>query len=74
MPLSKNTAIHMSFLTHMAVSFTLYQFSSPTKLFNSCRLLGLMQTIHASAVSRCLHRITSYFFQNCSCNIFLFAA
>lgn len=44
------------------------------KLLDSCRLLGLMQTIHTSAVGCCFHRITCYFFQNCSCNIFLSVA
>ena len=42
------------------------------KLLNSCRLLRLVQTIHTSAASCCFYRITCYFFQNCSCNIFLF--
>ncbi len=43
------------------------------KLFYSRRLLGLMQTIHASAVRCCFCRIKCHFSQNCCCNIFLFA-
>lgn len=44
------------------------------KLFYSCRLFGLMQAIHASAVRCCFCRIECHFSQNCCCNIFLFAA
>lgn len=44
------------------------------KLFHSCRLLGLMQAIHTSAVRCCFCRIECHFSQNCCCDIFLFAA
>ena len=44
------------------------------KLFYSCRLLGLMQAIHTSAVRSRFCRIECHFSQNCCCNIFLFAA
>ena len=42
------------------------------KLFYSCRLLGLMQAIHTSAVRSRFCRIECHFSQNCCCNIFLF--
>lgn len=57
----------------MAVIFP-YAASLSGKLLNPCRLLGLMQTVHTSAVGCCFHRITCYFLQNCSCNIFLSVA
>ena len=47
---------------------------SLTDLFYSCRLLGLMQTIHTSAVCCCFCRIKCHSSQNCCRNIFLFAA
>lgn len=47
---------------------------SLTDLFNSCRLLGLMQTIHTSAVRCRFCRIECHFSQNCCCNMFLFVA
>ena len=70
---SKNTAIYASFLTYMAIFFSYAAFLSGN-LLDPCRLLGLMQTVHTSAVGCCFHRITCYFLQNCSCNIFLFVA
>lgn len=69
----KNTAIYVSFLTYMAVFFSYAAFLSGNFL-DSCRLFGLMQTVHTSAVGCCFHRITCYFLQNCSCNIFLSVA
>lgn len=59
--------------TYGSIFFRMPAFLSG-KLFYSCRLLGLMQTIHTSAVRCCFCRIKCYFSQNCCCNIFLFAA
>lgn len=59
--------------TYGSIFFCMPAFLSG-KLFYSCRLLGLMQTIHASAVRCCFCRIKCHFSQNCCCNIFLFAA
>lgn len=59
--------------TYGSIFFRMPAFLSG-KLFYSCRLLGLMQTIHASAVRCCFCRIKCHFSQNCCCNIFLFAA
>ena len=67
-------------LPHIWVSSHIWQcfLSCPSLLtyrfFYSCRLLGLMQTIHTSAVCCCFCRIKCHFSQNCCCNIFLFAA
>lgn len=59
--------------TYGSIFFRMPAFLSG-KLFYSCRLLGLMQTIHTSAVRCCFCRIKCYFSQNCCCNIFLFVA
>ena len=59
--------------TYGSIFFRMPAFLSG-KLFYSCRLLGLMQAIHTSAVRCRFCRIKCHFSQNCCCNIFLFAA
>lgn len=59
--------------TYGSIFFRMPAFLSG-KLFYSCRLLGLMQTVHASAVRCCFCRIKCHFSQNCCYNIFLFVA
>lgn len=59
--------------TYGSIFFRMPAFLSE-KLFYSCRLLGLMQTIHTSAVCCCFCRIKCHSSQNCCRNIFLFAA
>ena len=48
----KNTATYVSYLTHMAVFSALHQLSLFADFFKSCRLLGLMQAVHTSAICR----------------------
>lgn len=59
--------------TYDSIFFHIPDFLSEKFLY-SCRLLGLMQTIHASAVHCCFCRIECNFSQNCCYNIFLIVA